>query len=63
LRGGERGVEKLETIEIDIPNKVYKINGTPFSDKCHELVIVFKNGVWEINYKNKFYPDGRALRN
>ncbi|MGJ0845934.1 hypothetical protein SAMN02745784_01829 [Tissierella praeacuta DSM 18095] len=56
-------MEKLETIEIDIPNKVYKINGTPFSDKCHELVIVFKNGVWEINYKNKFYPDGRALRN
>lgn len=55
-------MEKLKTIVIDIPNNVYEINGTPFSDKCHELVITFKNGVWEVSYKNKFYLDGRVLR-
>ncbi len=55
--------ERLETIAIDIPNNVYKINGTPFSEKCDELLISFENGVWEVTYKNKYFVDGKILRN
>ena len=55
------GVKKLETIVIDIPSNVFEVNGTPIGKDCHELTITFKNGVWEINYTNKFFLDGRVL--
>ena len=39
---------QLETLEIDIPNKLYKINGIPFEGRCSGLFIYFEKGEWAV---------------
>lgn len=56
-------MKKLESIVIDIPNKVFEINHTPIGENCSNLSIEYKNGVWSITSTDKYLFDGTALRN
>jgi hypothetical protein len=58
----KRAVEKLETIVIDIPNKKFEINHTPIRENCSNLIIEFDNGVWSVTECDKYFVDGKALR-
>lgn len=55
-------MERLETVLIDIPNKVFEINGKSLPKECFKLSITFENGVWEVNFTSEFNFVGEALR-
>ena len=47
-------MEKIKTLEIDIPNKRYLLNGNRFAENCTELSIIFKDGEWYIKTVYEF---------
>ncbi|WMJ85461.1 hypothetical protein [Anaerocolumna sp. MB42-C2] len=47
--------EELRTICIDIPNKVFEINGVPIPKDCNGLTIHFENGIWEISETHRYH--------
>lgn len=41
-------MENLRTVEIDVEQGVYKVNGKDISQTCTEFNLTFEKGVWSL---------------